>query len=111
DLYPPTALHDLPHEARIVTGGAQHVQCGEGIPARHDREHSEPKVEDVLHLAVVDVGGALDLGEDARLVPRASPHHRVAVVREHAGEVGTDAAAGDVRERVHVDPAPEVAQR
>ena len=33
------------------------------------------------------------------------------MVREHAGEVGTDAAAGDVRERVHVDPAPEVAQR
>ena len=38
--------------------------------AGDNRQHPEPEVEDVLHLVVGDVAGRLDLGEDARLLPR-----------------------------------------
>ena len=52
------------------------------------------------------VARALDLGEDPRLVPRAAVHDRASQsVGQRRVEVAGDAAAGDVRERVHVDVA------
>ena len=98
------AVDDLADDPGVVPGGADDVDArATPSSAGHDREHAEAEVEDVLHLVVGDGAGALDLGEDPRLVPRAASHDAVAVVGQHAHEVAGDAAAGDVRERVHRD--------
>ena len=75
-------VDDLADHPRVLTGGAHRVERAERLAPRHDREHPETEVEDLLHLVVAHVAGGLDLGEDARLVPGAAVHDAVAVIGE-----------------------------
>ena len=77
-----------------------------------DGQHAEAEVEHVLHLVVGDVAGGLDLGEDPGLVPRRRGAATASQCGgQHPGEVVGEAAAGDVRERVHVDPFAQLPHR
>ena len=100
---------DHADEPRLVAAAAHRVERGGTSVTGDDREHPEPEVEDVLHLVVANVAGRLDHAEDARLLPSAPLHDRVAVVRE-APAARFPAMPPPVtwHERVHLGVASEL---
>ena len=107
EVDPAVAVDDLADEPGVVAGGPHDV---DRVQRRRRRGTTASMPSPRLNTCAISSSEtrarALDLGEDPRLVPRAAPHDRVAVVGEHAHEVAGDAAAGDVRERVHRRPSP-----
>src|SRR5581483_3014300 len=104
----PVPRPDLAHDPGVVPLSVDRGECCGGVGGLDDREHPETEVEDARHLVVGDRTGLLDLGEDPGLGPGSPLDDRVALTGKDPREVPRDAAPGDVRERVHVDPSPEL---
>ena len=66
-----------------------------------------PRLNTLAISSSVDLAEPLDLGEDARRLPRAALDDGVAALGQHPDEVAGDAAAGDVGDGLHVDDAQQ----
>ena len=73
---------------------------GAGV-VRHDRAHADAEVEDASLLLLLDALLAEPV-EDGPALPGVPVESAPTPVGQHAREVAEDAAAGDVRERLHV---------
>ena len=90
---------------------ADHVEPSDhgaraGVGLRDDRAHPDPEVEDPPLLLLVDAL-LVEPRVDRRPLPRVPVELDADALRQHARQVAEDAAAGDVRERLHVGPLPQ----
>src|SRR5438876_879727 len=69
---------------------------------RQYADNADPLVEGPLQLVRGHPAAAFDQPEDRRHNPRRAVHDRGQAVRDHAGHVGREPAAGYVRERMHI---------
>src|SRR5436190_9950024 len=81
DAHRATTRHHLAHLDRGVAVGTEQVEGVEEVVAGDGHDHPEAEVEDPRHLLGVDAAQPLDLGEDARRLPRPTVDLGVAPVR------------------------------
>ena len=91
---PLAADEDADHASLPITSRA-------GRRLGHDRAHPDPAVEDAPQLVLLDAVLG-EPGEDRRTLPGVPVELDADAFREDAGQVAEDAAAGHVRERLHV---------
>jgi len=93
------ALDHVADVDALHPGGAQDVVGLEDVVGVHDGDHADAEVEHLGHLVVGDAAESLDLTEDPGHFPRAELHDGVATPGQDPGQVGRQAAAGDVGPR------------
>ena len=86
------AGHDLADGDGVGDGGADRR---DGVGG-DDEDHADAHVEDAVHLGVLDAAALLDEAEDGGDVPRVEVDSGGDAVRQAAGDVALEAAAGDV---------------
>src|SRR6478735_7686687 len=93
----PDGAHDPGGQAARV----QVVHRGVGGLRGDDRDHAHAHVEGAFEVGQGDVAQLGDQLEDRRQFPGGAVHGGQQALRQDAGEVGGQAAAGDVAEAVH----------
>lgn len=100
---PRRLLADLPQDPRRYAARAANLLGGGCVRGGEDGHEADAEVEGALKVAAGHPAECADDLEDRRRGPGRPVDPGVAAAGQDAGEVGGQATAGDVRERVDVD--------